>query len=286
MVRYGILMNVQLCTGCRSCMLACKEVHNIPAGPTASYNGRGYYRIWPVDLEQGTYPYVVRNESIYRCMQCQNPPCVPACPYSALIQRSDNIVVIDTTKCTGCQKCIPACPYGAIYYRSDTNLADKCDLCATTAGYIDSGNPPECVQKCLTNAIVFGDLDDPTSQISQLEQSLNSYVQLPQNKPNPSVYYVYHAAVLHATLATTSGTAVAGATATVTDLASGNTYTQTSDSSGGFAIRLLNVGDSYSLKVTATGYTAYSNAKIQLTNEYTDLGVLQLVAPTTSTTST
>lgn len=286
MVRYGILMNQQLCTGCRTCMLACKEVHNIPSGPTASYNGRGYYRIWPSDVESGSYPYVVRNENIYMCMQCENPPCLPACPYNALVQQSNNIVVINTAKCTGCQKCIPACPYGAIYYRADTNLADKCDLCATTAGYLDSGNPPECVQKCLTSAIVFGDLSDPTSQISQLAASLNSYVQGAQFKTNPSVYYVYHAAVVHAQLVGTSGAVVPSATVTLTDLASSNTYSQTSDSNSEVVVRLLNVGDSYSLKVTATGYTTYSIAKIQLVSEFTDLGALQLVVPTSSTTTT
>lgn len=269
-------MNVQLCTGCRTCMLACKEVHSIPAGPTATYNNRAYYRIWPVDLEQGTYPYVVRNENIFRCMQCKNPPCVPACPNKALIQGADNVVTVNTALCTGQQKCIVACPYGAIYFRADTQKADKCDLCATTAGYLDSGNPPECVQKCLTNAIVFGDLDDPSSQISQLANSLNTYVQSPQFNTTPSVFYVYHTAVLHATLTTTSGTAVAGATATLTDSASGNTFTQTSDSNGGFAIRLLNVGDSYTLKVTATGHATYTSSTVKLANEYTDLGTIQL----------
>ena len=122
MVRYGILMNVQQCIGCKTCMVACKDVQGIPVndfnGQSNTANGREYYRIWPVDLEQGTFPYVVRNENIYRCMQCKNPACVPACPNKALVQRADGIVVVNTALCTGQQKCIAACPYGAIYYRA------------------------------------------------------------------------------------------------------------------------------------------------------------------------
>jgi tetrathionate reductase subunit B len=222
MVRYGILNLVNQCTGCRSCMLACKDVHVIPAnnynGQSAIANGREYYRIWPVDLEQGTYPYVVRNEDIYRCMQCQSPACVPACPNKALIQRADGIVVVDTTKCTGQQKCVAACPYGAIYYRADTKKADKCDLCATVAGYIDSGNSPMCVQACLSNALVFGDLDDPNSTISLEMAKQSTYTQSPQYGLKPSVYYIYHQALMHATVVNPSGIAVPGATATATEI--------------------------------------------------------------------
>ena len=290
MVRYGILNLVQLCIGCRTCMLTCKDVHGIPAnnysGQSAIANGREYYRIWPVDLEQGKYPYVVRNENIYRCMQCKNPACVPACPVpGALTQRKDGIVVVDTTKCNGCQKCIPACPYGALYYRADTKVVDKCDLCATLAGYIDSDNPPACVQACLTNALVFGDLDDPSSTIS-LEMSKYSTYTQPSPGMNPSVYYIYHQAVMHATIVDASGTPISGATAVATDLVSGLTYSQISDSQGRFAIRKLNVGSSYSLAVTLAGYVPYSNMKIQLTSEYLDLGAVQLAAQTTSTTTT
>ena len=127
MTRYGILMNVHQCLGCRTCMLACKNVWNIPAddetGVPNNYNGREYYRIWPVDAEMGKYPYVTRNETIMRCMQCKNPPCVAACPIpGALTQRSDGIVVINTALCVGDKYCISACPYDAIYFRADLNV--------------------------------------------------------------------------------------------------------------------------------------------------------------------
>jgi len=256
MTRYGILMNVQQCIGCRTCMLSCKNAYEIPAGGTNNYQGREYYRIWPADTEQGKYPYVVRNETIMRCMQCQNPPCVAACPvFGALTQRKDGIVVVDSTKCIGDLACVAACPYGAMYFRTDTSSVDKCDLCAAQ---LDAGQAvPTCVSSCLGEAMVFGDLDDPNSTISQMIKSTSATQLHPEYSTNPSNYYVAHAAVLHAQVLDDSGNTVISGTPTLIDNTTHTTSTTFLDSNGEFAFRNLTVGRTYSLTITGSGFRNY-----------------------------
>ena len=99
-------------------------------------------------------------------MHCDNAPCMAACPTKgALYKRKDGMVIIDSVKCTGCRKCVDACPYQAIYFNEDMYLAQKCTGCAHL---LDKGwKEPRCVEFCPTNALIFGDLDDPNSEISQ-----------------------------------------------------------------------------------------------------------------------
>lgn len=274
MTRYGILMNVQSCLGCRTCMLSCKNAYEIPAG---NYQGREYYRIWPADLEMGKYPYVVRNETIMRCMQCQNPPCVAACPIpGVLTQRKDGIVVVNGTNCIGDLACVAACPYGAIYYRADTMTADKCDLCASK---LDAGQTvPTCVSTCLGDAMVFGDLDDPSSAISQMLSKTGAKALRPDYGTNPSVYFIPHAAVLHAQAVNELGSCLMDATPTLTDLSTNISTTASLDAQGRFVFRNLTVGNKYSLAIAASGYRSYSLPSLTVTNEYLDLGKVALIS--------
>ncbi|GAG78243.1 unnamed protein product, partial [marine sediment metagenome] len=134
MVRYGMVIDLRCCTGCKVCMTACKGNHNIPFG---EHEGREYYRIWPVEVELGAYPYVIRNMTPWLCMQCEEPPCMDACPIpGAIYRRGDGIVLIDEGKCNGCKLCIPACPYDALYFREDIGVVDKCTFCVEN---IDEG---------------------------------------------------------------------------------------------------------------------------------------------------
>ena len=81
-------------------MMVCKANHGIPVG---EYAGREYYRIWPMEVELGKYPYVVRNLTPLLCMQCETPPCVVVCQIpGAIYRREDGIVLIDEKKCNGC----------------------------------------------------------------------------------------------------------------------------------------------------------------------------------------
>jgi len=277
MVRYGILMNVHQCIGCKTCMVSCKDTYEIPAGGMNNYQGREYYRVWPVDKEMGKFPYAIRNETIMRCMQCQNPPCVAACPVpGALTQRKDGIVVVDSTKCIGDLACVAACPYGAMYYRADTMTADKCDLCASK---LDAGlAAPVCVSACLGEAMVFGNLDDPNSTISQMVAQTSATPLHPEYGTNPSVYFVAHAAVLHAQVLDDSGNTIISGTPALLDSTTHTTSTSFIDSNGEFVFRNLKVGRTYSLTITGSGFRNYFQPLVNVTSEYTDLGTVTVRA--------
>jgi len=272
MVKYGMLVDLKSCLGCRTCMTACKNVNQIPLG---NYSGRQYYRLWPADIELGKYPYVTRNTTALRCMQCQNAPCMDACPIpGALTQRPDGIIVVDATKCTGCLYCVAACPYGAMYFRPDLKAVDKCDLCAAQ---LDAGvKAPTCVTTCMGDALTFGDISDPKSTISVAIAALGAAPLSPEYSTSPSIYYTTHSGILHAQVVDDLGNVVTTATPTLTDL-SNKTSTSTSlDSNGEFAFRSLKIGKTYSLTIAGTGYRSYVISTLTVTSEYQDLGTVRI----------
>ena len=103
MARYGIVVDLNRCTGCMTCVVACKE-ENLTR-PAVWWD-----KVLEVEnptLDTITYLW-------HACMHCDNPPCVGACPVKAISKRQDGIVLIDQKVCTGCGDCIKACPYGVI----------------------------------------------------------------------------------------------------------------------------------------------------------------------------
>ncbi len=120
------------------------------------------------------------------CMQCNNPPCMDACPEEAIYKRKDGIVLVDEEKCTGCQLCIPACPYDALTYDDQRDVIVKCTLCHHR---IDKGLEPFCVVCCEDDAIFFGDLNDPESEVSRLISQRSAYILKPEAGTTPAVYY-------------------------------------------------------------------------------------------------
>lgn len=182
MARYGLYIDVKRCIGCYTCVVACKNWHQIDAG----YDGG---RIRLVDLSEGKYPDISRIILPVLCMQCENAPCIDECPIEgAIYRREDGIVVIEKGKCKGCksQPCIPACPYGVLYYREDEDTVDKCDFCVER---IDLGLEPYCVATCPTEAIIFGDLDDPDSEVSRSIAATEAKPLFTKSGAKPKAYY-------------------------------------------------------------------------------------------------
>lgn len=208
-VRFGMAVDLQKCTGCRACTVACKAENMTP--PEVSYN---------VVLEQevGTYPNVRRVFMYKPCFHCENPPCTPVCPVAATWKREeDGIVVIDYDKCIGCRYCLTACPYGARFIdlgksytdplqpyeqmaspeygenrvratgQSPVGNARKCHFCLHR---IYQGMLPACVETCIGRAIHFGDLDDPESLVSELIAK-RPHIRLKEELgTEPNVYYL------------------------------------------------------------------------------------------------
>lgn len=227
MAKYGMVIDLEKCTGCRSCMEACKVENNTP---------EGVFWMHVFRFEQGEYPDVRLSFLPRPCMQCENPPCVKACPHGARFQREDGIVATDWEACKGERYCAAACPYGANYFNwTDPALnyyldwakvedlkpitggavppyqnpdlqgkygqeqrriaggghrqgvIEKCTFCVQR---VEKGLTTACAANCPVMAIAFGDLDDPNSEVSRLIQEKSTYRLREEFGTSPKVYYV------------------------------------------------------------------------------------------------
>jgi tetrathionate reductase subunit B len=176
---YGMLIDLRKCVGCHACSVACKAEFDVPLGVTRS---------WVEYVEKGTYPDARRSFLPRLCNQCSKPQCVSVCPTGATWKRAeDGIVVVDPDICIGCKYCIQACPYDARFLNPVTGNADKCDFCLHR---VSQGLEPSCVNTCIGRARVFGDLNDPESEISKTIASNPVTVLRPEMGTEPNVFYI------------------------------------------------------------------------------------------------
>ncbi|MEO8083259.1 MAG: NrfD/PsrC family molybdoenzyme membrane anchor subunit [Ardenticatenales bacterium] len=191
----GFLIDNRKCIGCHACSTACKQENEVPLGVN---------RTWVKYVEKGAFPDARRFFQVTRCNHCANPPCVRICPVTAMYQRTDGIVEFDGDVCIGCKACIQACPYDAIYMDPDTGTAAKCHFCSHRT---DLGLEPACGVVCPTQAIVSGDLDDPSSTIRQLLGRHDVSVRKPEQGTLPKLFYIDADAVTLVPTASPSGDA-------------------------------------------------------------------------------
>lgn len=137
-------------------------------------------------VDVGIFPEARREFQVTRCNQCEDAPCVAACPTSAMFQRKDGIVDFDKTACIGCKACIAACPYDAIFINPEDHSAEKCNFCAHR---LDSGLEPACVVVCPVEAIFVGDLNDPGSKVARTIGREPVAVRRPEKETRPKVFY-------------------------------------------------------------------------------------------------
>ena len=171
MTQYAIVTDLNRCVGCLACMVACKAVNNVPVG---NYWNK-VLRIGPSLTEGATSSHDVEMYYLpVSCQHCDNPECVSVCPTGASYKRDDGVVLVDHSKCIGCQYCVMACPYGVRAYDTskDKGGIEKCTMCAHL---IDKGEKPACVKHCPGQARKFGDLDDPESDVSKLRAAKKTY---------------------------------------------------------------------------------------------------------------
>jgi Fe-S-cluster-containing dehydrogenase component/formate-dependent nitrite reductase membrane component NrfD len=178
MTTYGFLIDQRKCIGCHACTVACKQEHDIPLGS---------FRTWVKYVDEGQFPDTQRHFSVMRCNHCERPPCVEICPVTALYKRSDGIVDFDPEACIGCKGCLQACPYDALYIHPEQGAAHKCNFCAHR---VEAQREPACVTVCPEQAIVVGDLDNPSSIISQLLAHEPTSVRTPEKGTRPKLYYI------------------------------------------------------------------------------------------------
>ena len=177
-MKYGFVIDNRKCIGCHACTVACKSEHDVPVGVN---------RTWVKQTEKGTFPDTRRVFSVTRCNHCTDAPCVEICPVEALHTREDGIVDFNNDRCIGCKSCMQACPYDSLYIDPETNTAAKCNYCAHR---VDIGLQPACVVVCPEEAIVSGDITDPTSKISGLISRQQVKVRKPEKSTQPNLFYI------------------------------------------------------------------------------------------------
>jgi Fe-S-cluster-containing dehydrogenase component len=194
--------------GCRDCIEACNQVHNVPDfGETKDE----IKWIWEVPYENA-FPGqenkmiglgIAERPVLVLCNHCQNPPCVRVCPTKATFQREDGIVMMDYHRCIGCRFCVAACPFGARsmnfrdprpfikkinpdYPTRTRGVVEKCDFCAER---LVVGRMPACVEAC-KERLFFGDLDDPRSSVRRVLNENFTVRRKPHLGTQPQVYYI------------------------------------------------------------------------------------------------
>ncbi len=176
-MRYAMAIDTKKCVGCADCVVACQIENDVP---------HGYCRDWITEKTVGTYPKLEMEIRSERCNHCENAPCVRCCPTGASYIAEGGVVLVEAAKCIGCGACIESCPYDARYSHPEGHV-DKCTFCIHR---VREGKQPACVAVCPTKCMYFGDLDDPSSEISKQLRTRKFKVLSPEAGTKPHVYYL------------------------------------------------------------------------------------------------
>lgn len=184
--RYAMVIDLRRCIGCDACMVACKAEFDVPLG---------VFRTWVPYRVVGTYPNVRKHFMPRLCNHCEDPPCVRACPVGATYIVEDGGFVLQRyERCIGCKACMASCPYNARFMlpksRTYTDIASVVDKCTFCHHRVTQGLSPACVQTCIGRARIFGDLNDPASEVSHLVSTLPTQVLRPEEGTKPHVFYI------------------------------------------------------------------------------------------------
>ena len=177
MAKYALLIDKSRCTGCSACSIACGQ-HN-QLGLKVNYNRLEF-------VEKGSYPNVRMEVVPVQCMHCDVPPCGLVCPTQATYKREDGLVLVDANKCIGCYYCMTACPYDARNVNED-GIPEKCRWCIE---YLSEGEQPPCSSTCMNEVRLFGDIEDPNSELNKKLATVDTYQLIPEKGTQPRIYYV------------------------------------------------------------------------------------------------
>lgn len=169
--------NQSRCTGCYTCVVACKDWHDVPAGPAS------WIRV--KTLEKGKYPDLSVSFMFIPCFHCAEPTCVSACPQGAITKRQeDGVVVVDQELCLGkeqCSLCKEACPYDSPQFGAEENAKmQKCDFCLDR---LEENKPPICVAACPLRALDAGTIEELKKKCGDIEEA-EGFVYSVETKPS------------------------------------------------------------------------------------------------------
>ena len=224
MPRYGMVIDLDKCSGCGACMSACRSENNIPVvGEKESSLGRSIFWMELIPMMEGEYPETKIQLLPRPCMQCNHPPCVKVCPVGATYKSEETGIVGQIyRRCIGCRYCVNNCPYSARYFNwydpkwekpldkslnpdvsvRSRGVVERCTFChhrlhkareqakAETRELREKDYQPACVQICPSNALYFGDLAKPESKVSKLSKSTRAFHLLEDLGTEPNVIYL------------------------------------------------------------------------------------------------
>src|SRR5262245_54727664 len=211
MTRYVMVADLERCVGCQTCTAACRHVN--ATSPAVQWRQ-------VLDVEAGSYPNVSRTFVPVGCQHCEDPPCMHVCPTTATRKRDDGIVTVDYDLCIGCAYCDVACPYQARFKISKQDFAygkamrnelarederrlgvsQKCTFCSDRIDFgvenglvpgVDPRATPACVNSCIADALHFGDVDDPDSNVSKLLKGNTHFRMHAELGTEPNFYYLH-----------------------------------------------------------------------------------------------
>ncbi len=215
--KFGMVIDIGACVGCRRCMYACKEENNVPDLPLPmawieafeldTTNPISEIHSVPTSESKTTYtesPIEGKWYLTVNCFHCDNPPCVKVCPVGATFKGEDGIVEMDYDKCIGCRNCMAACPYNTRRFNwaepeippekvnplvpvRTKGVVEKCTFCVHR---VREGMLPRCVEVCPVGARHFGDMNDPESPVSRILNTDVSFRFLEEMNAQPKLYYI------------------------------------------------------------------------------------------------
>jgi molybdopterin-containing oxidoreductase family iron-sulfur binding subunit len=219
-----MVIDLNKCTACQACVIACKAENNIPfVGPEESAMSRDISWMELIAMREGNYPDVKIKFLPRPCFHCDKPPCVKVCPVHATYKNPEGLVAQIYPRCIGCRFCMAACPYTAKYFNwhqySDVpdvmkkyhnpdvsirpkGVVEKCTFChhrlqkakdkASVEGRsLKPGEyTPACAESCPSKAIVFGDLDNPNSEVAILAKGSRAFRIEEGLGTEPKVFYL------------------------------------------------------------------------------------------------
>ncbi len=210
--RWAMVVDLKKCRekeGCTDCIAACHREHNVPHFNDHAHEVKWvwkepYEHVFPEDESLYTETAERSGPVLVTCNHCTNPPCVRVCPTKATWKREDGIVTMDWHRCVGCRYCVAACPYGsrsfnwsdprphiaalnANYPTRTKGVVEKCTFCEER---LAKGQLPACVEACPAKAIVFGDLEDPKSEVRTVLRERFSMRRKPELGTQPQIFYL------------------------------------------------------------------------------------------------
>jgi molybdopterin-containing oxidoreductase family iron-sulfur binding subunit len=215
-----MVIDLDRCTGCQACVMACKAENNIPAVGSQEARKRRVISWMQVLMETDEQHHGESMRFVPRpCLQCDDPPCTKVCPVYATYRNAEGIVAQIYARCIGCRFCMAACPYNAKYFNwhtyqkeapgqnpdvslRDKGVVEKCTFChhrlqkvrqralAEKREFDPGEYVPACAEACPAQAIVFGDLADPLSEVTKLARSPRAFKLQEELGTKPKVIYL------------------------------------------------------------------------------------------------